>query len=327
MVGVDGREAGWRALDWAAQEALAHCKVLNIYHCCWQATHRPGTEPYTVKALLDDAVMRALEAHPTLTVRGDLLEGRPASALAARVTAEDLLVLGLRSTHRLTARLLGSTASRLLTHARCAVAVLPPSEPARKGRFSGHVVAAVDGSHVSKAVVAAAFDEAVAHHWPLALVHAEPPIPEPSVSYVDENALEIGTTPYPAEYDMLHEAIEPWHHRYPHVVVPQAAFRGRVADVLRVVAVGAEILVLGHVHHPLRPLSLVDLVLDRVRCPVLVTAPPTTPVVGTFHSGAPAARAERPLRRLRRDRARGLRGRRLQGVRRSGLVSSNEVSA
>lgn len=295
VAALEQHEAGWHALHWAAAEAAAHRVPLRIHHC-WQAVRdalpAPGStmgipvptlgqEPSPVAGmLLDEGVRRVRALYPGLPVDGALLEGRAGPALAAAARPGDLLVLGLRSTHRFAARLLGSTVSYLLRHAPCPIAVLPPGGPDNPGPFQGHVIAALDGTPPDDEVLAVAFAEAAAHRLPLVAAHAEETDEPVSGSVVDEQMLQITLVPHPKAYGVLQEELAPWRARYPDVPVRRATFRGAPAAVLRRIVAGAAMLVLGRSRRTWRPVSLVDLVLSDARCPVLVTPPPvrTSPV-------------------------------------------------
>ncbi|WP_081900299.1 universal stress protein [Allokutzneria albata] len=79
---------------------------------------RPTTAAERIAATAWERAVATLPAH---RVRSELLEGPPGAALAELVTPADILVVGARSTHRLAARWLGSTASRVLNEAPSAV--------------------------------------------------------------------------------------------------------------------------------------------------------------------------------------------------------------
>ncbi|SHF70571.1 universal stress protein [Streptoalloteichus hindustanus] len=289
--GVDDR----RALDWATEEAAAHRVPLVVRHCVRgtpevscapdgavlpvaTAEQRPEQRPSpTAEAMLKALVGEVESSHPGLTVRGELLRGQPGPALSAAALPGDLLVLAPHSRHRVAARLLGSTSSFLLAHAPCAVAALGPgAADTGRGPFAGHVVAAVDTGAASAGVVELAYAEAAVHDCPLAVVHVQREHGEVEGVTVDERTLEVGVVPFPADHALLQAAVEPGRHRYPEVPVRRAAFRGPLPEVLRQAALGARLLVLGRPRHPSWPLHLVDLLLARPGCPVVVAPPPAT---------------------------------------------------
>jgi len=298
-VGIDGSPASLGALAWAAEEASAHGRQLCVYHC-WQqpmlvAAAVPGAGLPTpgvrqdaraaAVVVLQQAMSWLREQHPALPATGALLEGPAGRRLIAHARRDDLLVLGLGSRHRLVARVLGSTVEHALRQARGAVVVVPPDDRAGvKGPFSGHVVVAADLVDVVSEVVGAGFAEAAAHGWPLAVVHAEA-----GGRVAGAVALSSDAT----GQQRLNCAVESWHSRYPYAVVHRAAFRGSPAAVIEHVAAGARLLVVGRSSHPMRPVRLVDLLLSKVGCPIVVTPPAT--IAGVGRGAAPAAEQLLPL--------------------------------
>lgn len=274
--GFDGSPAGVAALAWAATEATAHRRQLCVYHC-WQqpvlaAATVPGTFPPMDRRIAGNAAAATLREatdwlashHPTVAVTADTLEGAAGRCLATHVRYGDLLVLGMSSRHRFTARMLGSTIDHVLRHARCTVVVVPPERSdGGDGPFGGHVVAAVDGSESTSAVVGAGFAEAAAHGRPLTVVHAlggrHPMAGRPA-----------GTLEPEFDQPAVNAAIESWHAGYPHVVVHRATVDGPPAAGLEQATAGAMLVVVGQSRHPLRPVRLVDHLLSRLGCPVAI---------------------------------------------------------
>ncbi|WP_168200786.1 universal stress protein [Allokutzneria sp. NRRL B-24872] len=290
VVGVDGTEAGGRALAFAVEEARVRRAPLEIRHC-WQAP-REATAPSgtvmpivslgarptaTAERLVAAAWERAVTVLPAHQVHAELLEGPAGAALAELVTPADVLVVGARSTHRLAARWLGSTASRVLNEAPSAVVVVPPrtttttTTPAERP-FAGHVVLGVAPSTATAAVLRLGFAEARAHGWPLAAVHAAPKADLDSA--IDERTLEVRLSPLPPEYGYLQRVLEHWQHSDPSVEVRRAVFHGPAPTALARAAVGARLLVVGRPHRSglrrgIEPLA--ERLVARCLCPVAVT--------------------------------------------------------
>lgn len=267
VAAIDGGDGGWRALERGVGEAARHHVPLEVVHCA-----REGI----AGRLLDEAVAHACEDLPAWRVSQRLLTGERAPALRAAVEADDLLVLGLRTRRRLTARVLGSTTSRLLVHPPSALVVVPPplEEPPTEGPFDGHVAAAVEGPNSARNVLPWAFSQARAHELPLVAVHAEPPPDQPVGAYVDQRMLEISLRPLPESLGMLEDALVPWQHAHPELTIRRGYFHGSPTDVLRHVCSTADVLVLGAPGRGPRPLHLADRVLARTACPVLVGVEP-----------------------------------------------------
>ncbi|SDM42758.1 universal stress protein [Allokutzneria albata] len=286
VVGVDGTEPGWRALAFAVEEARVRHAPLEIRHC-WQAPREAtapsgtimpivsiGARPTTAaQRIAATAWERAVATLPTHHVQAELVEGPPGAALAEQVTPADILVVGARSTHRLTARWLGSTASRVLNQAPSAVIVVPPHTTTPEEQpFAGHVVLGVAPSAAAAAVLRFGFATARAHDWPLAAVHAT--TTNDIDSYIDERTLEVQLSPLPPEYGYLQRVLEHWHHANPSTPVRRAVFHGPPTTALARAAAGARLLVLGRTHRSalrrgIEPLA--ERLITRATCPVAVT--------------------------------------------------------
>ncbi|WP_461154317.1 universal stress protein [Saccharopolyspora tripterygii] len=138
VVGVDGSEAGSRALRWALHEARARgASVAAVM--VWQRhavlggpaplTMNPRLAPHHVREQHRQELMRVVdecaagEHLPELQV--ELREGRPAEALTERSASALMLVLGNRGHGRIAEAVLGSTALRCIHSARCPVLIIP----------------------------------------------------------------------------------------------------------------------------------------------------------------------------------------------------------
>lgn len=271
MVGIDGSPGGMAALGWAAMEAQVRHRPLSVYHC-WQlpVLARPGPSMQSLAALqevesaarlvLGEAMAWLRREYPAVTASVTALRGPAGRRLVAQVRQCDLLVLGLGTRHRFTARVLGSTVEHALRRARGTVAVVPPpGTPAAGGPFAGHVIAAVDDSDAAGAVVGTGFAEAATHGWPLAVVHADPHAPAGAARSAPRT-----------ELPRVGGLIESWHARYPQVTVHRDTLGGAPGAVLEWACAGARLVVVGGSSHPNRLLRLTDVLLSRIDCPVVV---------------------------------------------------------
>lgn len=75
------------------------------------------------------AVEEAQAADPEVDVQGELIEGRPASALLEAAGDADLLIVGSRGRGGFTGLLLGSVSAQCVHHAPCPVVVVPAGLP------------------------------------------------------------------------------------------------------------------------------------------------------------------------------------------------------
>ena len=136
VVGVDGTEAGGRALRWAVREAAAHCGVVTAV-AAWNAEDfdRPtdadlDAERLRALRLLRAAVREAHDTEPAVPVHSVAEYGRPGPVLLESARGADLLVLGSHGYARLFPAAHGTTAGECVGVASCPVVVLPELRPA-----------------------------------------------------------------------------------------------------------------------------------------------------------------------------------------------------
>lgn len=125
VVGIDGSDAGWRALDWAAAVADHTGRTLRVVHV--GDTEPPPGESVDGRSygdgLLSDAISALADKYDTLPVEAELHDGVPADVLIDIARAADYLVVG-RGRRTLPGVLMGSVAHRGLAHAQCPTAVV-----------------------------------------------------------------------------------------------------------------------------------------------------------------------------------------------------------
>jgi nucleotide-binding universal stress UspA family protein len=140
------------------------------------------------------------------------------------------------------------------------------------GRFAGHVVVGVDGSGPARSALEFGFGYAAQHRRLLAAVnvtaHTDYDV------WVDDTLLETHLTAEPAALAMLANEVEPWHHKYPDVMVKRALFAGPpLAGLLRA-ADGAALLCVGDRGRGPTTRALLGSVshaaVDRAGCPVAI---------------------------------------------------------
>jgi nucleotide-binding universal stress UspA family protein len=136
VAGVDGSEAGNRALAWAAGEARQHGAVLTAV-TVWSspaalAGPRYASEPWYLESDLSTAMGHVqsaaldtvLGAHPDVKVERVLVQGHPAQHLLEVSAGADLLVVGCRGYGGVVGMLLGSVSQHVTAHATCPVVVV-----------------------------------------------------------------------------------------------------------------------------------------------------------------------------------------------------------
>lgn len=145
VVGVDGSEASYDALRWAAEEArLRSARLVAVY--AWSfvppqpigdpgmlampAGDLPGqleAESAAAEVALDDAIRDALGAEPAVDLERRLVEGDAGDVLVAESNAAELVVVGSHGRSGFKAALLGSVSRHVVDHAACPVVVVKAS--------------------------------------------------------------------------------------------------------------------------------------------------------------------------------------------------------
>jgi nucleotide-binding universal stress UspA family protein len=134
LVGVDGSPASLHALSWAARQAELTGGSLEVL-MTWQW---PGTYGWAapipadydpeadVRRTLEAAVEPLHAAHPGVTIRPEVAEGRPEPILVERSKGADLLVVGSRGHGEFVGMVIGSVGEYCAAHAHCPVLVHRP---------------------------------------------------------------------------------------------------------------------------------------------------------------------------------------------------------
>jgi nucleotide-binding universal stress UspA family protein len=137
VVGFDGSEHSYRALDWALNEArLRGAPVLVVHAFDYRLA---GTDPIVAellakeaKTLLDRALSRARDKG--VDAEGRLECAPPARALVGASEGADLLVVGSRGRGGLVGALLGSVSTACVHDATCPILVIPPPNRVEQGQ-------------------------------------------------------------------------------------------------------------------------------------------------------------------------------------------------
>jgi nucleotide-binding universal stress UspA family protein len=135
VVGVDGSEAGCRALRWALREAARRGSAVEVitawsYPLRATAPMAPATGDdlaAAAKVAQDEAVAAELAALdvPAPTVSREVVEGDPVRVLARASTRAAFLVVGSHGHGLLRSALLGSVSEGCIRHATSPVVVVP----------------------------------------------------------------------------------------------------------------------------------------------------------------------------------------------------------
>ena len=277
VVGVDGSASAYRAVEWAVGEAHRRGVGLRLVRAfSWTtADHPTGWVARYRDEMLDVSrrqVARALrvaaDTRPDVEAEFAVEIGAPIEVLSSEARRAQLLVLGDRGLGEVAGLVLGSVAVSLAARGACPVVVVR----GERAGADGPVVVGVDGSPVSEAALAFAFDAAAARGVDLVAVHAWSPtaIDEELASFVEWDAS--------AESAVLAERLAGWGQKHPQVAVRRTVVRDGAVRALVTASAGAQLVVgsrgrgnaagllLGSVSHG---------VLHGAHCPVAVVRPGT----------------------------------------------------
>lgn len=251
VVGIDGSTNSDAALEWAVAEASSRGVPLHVF----SAGVYQGEGP---KAVYDDAAVdaqiarealaaaderlaaarsRILDSAPGLVVSVESGLDRAADTLVALSERAHLVVVGRSGHGPVVGAVLGSVASRLVTHAQCPVVVVHESTIAITGKRG--VTVGVDGSALSELALAHAFEQASVRGVGLHVVHAwwtRATVGQTPDTQRDQIAQERLT---------LSEAMVGWAEQYPDVEVKVSMPVGPAVLALTEAAHDAELLVVG----------------------------------------------------------------------------------
>ena len=181
VAGVDGSASALQAVRWAAREAVRRHAPLRLVHVSYLVPEPPRHHPDELDVLLDQPrqwLVQAADVARTvagqLEITTDLRDGTVSDAFIEESTSARLIVLGQRGLAELSDLLLGSVPPAVAAHAHCPVVVVRSSTLDSPPPAGGPVVVGVDGTELSDAAVAFAFDAAASRDVPLVAIHALP---------------------------------------------------------------------------------------------------------------------------------------------------------
>ena len=189
VVGVDGSDDGWAALEWAAAEADRRGVPLRVVHALGMpmvmseyggADWFEPTEQIREQAagVLTDAVDRVAGVRPGVRTETVTSLEDAASALLRQSLPHDLVVLGTRGMGAVKSVFVGSVGIRVAAQAPCPVVVVPSrgGRPAATGLK--RIVVGVDGSRGGRRALGLAVGLAAGADGELVVVHSwEVPYP------------------------------------------------------------------------------------------------------------------------------------------------------
>ncbi|RAJ66569.1 nucleotide-binding universal stress UspA family protein [Streptomyces sp. Amel2xB2] len=245
VVGVDGSDPGWRAVDWAADEAVRHGLSLHVVHATrWERYENVanlGLDRPSARVMAENIVAtaerRAAVGRPDLKVTGETRAMDSVEALVEEGRSAYAVVVGTRGHGALAGALLGSVSLGVAGRATCPTVVVrdTAADPAE----AQHTVVLGVDDMVGSPAVSFAFREAAARGRELHAVHAwrlpsdvEPEGPEREAAVRRADAMVD---------QMLRDATA----RHPEVAVHRDSVEGSAQHVLVEAAAQADLLVVG----------------------------------------------------------------------------------
>ena len=285
LVGADGSPPSDVAVDWAAREASMRNLPLSIVHVVVSPAVRMWPEipvPPEVLArmaregheILSDARTAAQKATADcrrIHIETELFTGSALPTLIDLSKDAEMVAVGCRGTGPINRRLLGSVSRGLIQHAHAHVAVIHDEDPTMTYPSKAPVLVGIDGSPVSEAATAVAFDEASRRGVELIALHvwsdfATYDMPETELAALQRQADET-----------LAERLAGWQERYPDVSVRPIVALNRPVHQLLERSEAAQLTVVGSRGRGgfagmlLGSVSLA--VAESARAPVLVVRP------------------------------------------------------
>lgn len=251
VVGVDGSAQALRAVQWAVPEARRRQAVLRLVAAfAWTKDQLVGLRglgsaqysEYLRNAALDglaSAAAAAAEIDPEVTVERALVVGFPIGVLHEQSKNAELLVVGDSGRGRIASALAGSVAQGVAAQSACPVVVVRGA-PATTGS-PPPVVVGVDGTPLSEAAIAFAFDIASAWRVPLVAVHTWlDEVNDPALAdLIDWQSSAVQAA------EVLGERLAGWSEKYPDVPVQRLVAHGLAGHVLLDQAAKAQLVVVG----------------------------------------------------------------------------------
>jgi nucleotide-binding universal stress UspA family protein len=235
LVGIDGSPGGQEAACLGAWEASRRGCPLLLVHGAHvplaglASAERTSAAHDAGRQMLIRTELRTHASHPTVHIRSTVVTGSPAGAIVELSARASLVVVGARGTGGFGGLRIGTVAAQVARHAHAPVIVVrPPADgavddlPCAVAPRAGGVVAGVDGSAASAAVLDLAFEEAEARRVPLTVVYAWWMLPLHGLG---------PTAPWHYDPDqaatqarrMLAETLAGWAEKYPDVEVHAVA--------------------------------------------------------------------------------------------------------
>lgn len=253
LVGVDGSASSKAAVAWAARDAALRGAPLTLVHVLAppvamafpETPMPPGYMEWQEeqgKRHIQDAlkiVEQSTGADAALKVGSETVVGPTVPMLVDLSKEATMIVIGSRGHGWLRRSLMGSVSSNLVRHAHCPVAVIHDADPSISHPSGAPVVVGVDGSPVSDAATAVAFEEASFRGVELVAVYAWH-----DANVFDVPGIDVAAMQADGER-VLAEQLAGWRERYPDVKLRRVVVCDRPADQLIEQSHTAQLVVVG----------------------------------------------------------------------------------
>jgi nucleotide-binding universal stress UspA family protein len=288
VVGIDGSQASYRALEWAAAEAARTGAVLEAHASYGSDYLFISSEEVeaVMRKVLDQAANHVAAFAPGVSLKGFTHDELPAKILINASKGADLLVVGSRGHGGFSGLLLGSVSQQCALHAHCPVVIVRAPEAAGSDGQDGRsaqgqnmtprtlsadrIVVGVDGSDSSlhaldwaarRAEMTGGSVEAVtAWEWPLSLGRGMP--------------LSLGYDPATDASTILDQAIANVTRVHPDLVIHSKVVEGHLVPALLEASLGACMVVVGAGIHRTAAGQVcgpfISAHLARAHCPVVI---------------------------------------------------------
>jgi nucleotide-binding universal stress UspA family protein len=291
VVGLDGSDASFAALEYALTEAASRHAPVHLLHA-WSIPVPPvplggpsagGPSDNTVREsaqiVLTEALVHAEKFAPSVEVTTELRSSAPATALMTAAHDALMVVVGAGRRGTLSELLLGSVSLQIATHAPCPVVVVHVTQTGfAPGPDVGRVVVGVDGSPQSRVALIEAFREASTQRVGLTVVHAWSGPGGFDVPGAELHWEHLARDTEDEELRMMAEQLAGLREEFPDVDVTQRLTEGGATHALADASRGARLLVVGSRGRggfaSLLLGSVSHGVLHRAHCPVMVVREP-----------------------------------------------------
>lgn len=275
VVGVDASWHNRAAIDWAAAEASATGRPLDLVVVLGQYDEAHHSPARVIQPGDWDSVDRLAETlrrtHPAMTIRRVISVGGPAPSLLARAATAAILVVGRRDPGTAARILLGATSWEVATGTDVPVVMVPDWWAPESEQ--GPVVLGVNPFEDHPAAMRFAFLQAARRGVELRVVAGlELPLP---IAWQPIVAVDTYSELLPHATQELAATLAPYRRAFPSVTVTENVAEGHPADLLLHHADGAHLVVVGRgVRHGLPWGSVTRTLVHRSGLPLAVVPAP-----------------------------------------------------